>query len=251
MRRVDQKVAIVTGGAMGIGQACAALLAREGATVVITDIEEKQGSATAADISAGGGEAMFLRHDVASEADWESVVARTIGKYGRLDVLVNNAGIYLIRELEKTTVEEMERLFRINVLGVFLGMKHCAPIMAQARGGSIINLSSVAGICGFSGHTAYGSTKGAVRTMTKDVAIEYARRGVRVNSVHPAYIRTRMAELGARTRGVPMAELGEAFPTGEIGEPLDVAYGVLYLASDESKFVTGAELVIDGALTAQ
>ena len=251
MNRVASKVAIVTGAGAGIGLSCAGLLAKEGARVVLTDVQENAVREAAARITADGGRAVALRHDVADERQWETVVRKAVDAFSRIDVLVNNAGIYFIKDLVDTSVENTERMFRVNVLGVFLGMKSCAPVMERGGGGSIINLSSVAGLIGAASHVAYGASKGAVRIMTKDVAIEYARRGVRVNSVHPAYIRTQMAEMGARARGIGVDQLGEAFPTGTIGEPIDVAYGVLYLASDESRFVTGSELVVDGAATAQ
>jgi NAD(P)-dependent dehydrogenase (short-subunit alcohol dehydrogenase family) len=248
MGRVRGKVAIVTGGAKGIGRATATLLAREGARVIIADIDEAAGKATVRRI---GRAAHFLRHDVRSEADWRSLVDQVMTRHRRIDVLVNNAGIYLIKPVADTTVEELEEIMAVNVRGVFLGMKHLAPLMARRKQGSIVNLSSMDGIVGSEGHTAYGASKGAVRTMTKDVAVEYARKGVRVNSIHPAYIRTGMARYGAHKEGKTLEGLGAEFPIGRIGEPIDVAYGVLFLASDESRYVTGAELAIDGAATAE
>lgn len=251
MDRVKGKIAIVTGAAAGIGRACAVLLAREGASVVLTDVDESGGASAAEEITGAGGRAIFVRQDVSVEADWKRVVERAREAFGRVDVLVNNAGIYVFGDLVKTTVEEMERVFRVNVLGPFLGMKYCAPLMEAQGRGSIINLSSIAGMIGMARHTVYGASKGAIRTMTKDVAMEYARRGVRVNSIHPGAILTQMVEMAARDRGVTPKEFGESLPTGAMGEPMDVAWAVVYLASDESKFVTGSELVIDGAYTAQ
>ena len=248
MGRMRGKVVIVTGGARGIGRATAELLAREGARVVIADIDDSQGKATSRKI---GRRARFVHHDVRREDDWKGLVAEVRKEYGRCDVLVNNAGIYLIKPLAETTAEELEEILATNVRGVFLGMKHVAPWMARRKRGSIVNLSSQDGNAGAEGHTAYGGSKGAVRTMTKDVAIEYAKKGVRVNSIHPAYIRTRMARYGARVTGQTLKELGEQYPVGHIGEPMDVAYGVLYLASDESRYVTGAELAIDGGALGQ
>ena len=250
MDRVKGKVAIVTGAARGIGRATARLLASEGARVIVADIDEAGGQQTVGEITASGGQALFIRHDVRAEDDWGRLVRQVRDTFDRIDVLVNNAGIYLIKDFTDTTLEDLEQILRTNVSGVFLGMRACAPVMAGQGQGSIINLSSMDGNVGSAGHTAYGGSKGAVRTMTKDVAIEYARRGVRVNSVHPGYIRTPMAEYGARVYGETIEQLGEGFPVGHIGEPIDVAYGVLYLASDESKFVTGSELIIDGGATA-
>jgi NAD(P)-dependent dehydrogenase (short-subunit alcohol dehydrogenase family) len=248
MGRVQDKLAIVTGAAKGIGRATAELLAREGAQVVIADIDDAHGSATAKRI---GRRAHFVHHDVRREDDWKALVEHARKEFGRCDVLVNNAGIYLIKPVAETTVEELEEILATNVRGVFLGMKHIAPWMAQRKKGSIVNLSSMDGNAGAEGHAAYGGSKGAVRTMTKDAAIEYAKKGVRINSIHPAYIRTAMARYGAEVTGQTLKELGEEFPMGHIGEPLDVAYGVLYLASDESRYVTGAELAIDGGALAQ
>jgi NAD(P)-dependent dehydrogenase (short-subunit alcohol dehydrogenase family) len=248
MRRMQGKVVIVTGGAKGIGRATAELLALEGAWVVIADIDDEQGQATSGKI---GRRAHFMHHDVRREDDWEALVGHVGKEYSRCDVLVNNAGIYLIKPMADTTVEELEEILATNVRGVFLGMKHIAPWMARRKKGSIINLSSMDGNAGAEGHAAYGASKGAVRTMTKDAAIEYAKKGVRVNSIHPAYIRTGMARYGAEVTGQTLKQLGAEFPMGRIGEPIDVAYGVLYLASEESRYVTGAELVIDGGALAQ
>jgi NAD(P)-dependent dehydrogenase (short-subunit alcohol dehydrogenase family) len=246
--RVHDKVAIVTGGAKGIGRATAELLAHEGARVLIADIDEVRGRAAARKI---GRRAEFIRHDVRVEDDWRSLVQNATKRFRRIDVLVNNAGIYLIKPLSKTSVDDLEAIFATNVRGVFLGMKHVAPMMARRKKGSIINISSMDGNVGSEGHSAYGGSKGAVRTMTKDAAVEYAKQGVRVNSIHPAYIRTAMARYGARIEGQTLKQLGKQFPIGHIGEPIDVAYGVLFLASDEARYVTGAELAIDGGAMAE
>lgn len=251
MGRVEGKVAIVTGGAVGIGRATAELLAREGAKVAVTDVNVEEGEKTTARIHDDGHEAAFFEHDVASEEQWQRIVTQVQDTFGMPDVLVNNAGIYLIKPMEETTVAEWRRLMNINVTGVFLGMKHCTPRMKENGGGSVINLSSVAGLIGAANHTCYGASKGAVRIMTKDAAIELAQTGVRVNSIHPAYIKTQMAEYGASMYHATSEELDAMHPIGHMGEPIDVAYAVLYLASDESKFVTGTELVLDGGLTAQ
>lgn len=251
MSRVEGKVALVTGGGSGIGKASSLRLAEEGARVVVTDISEERGNGTVEEIKGNGGEGLFLLHDVTKESQWESVVKETREALGGLDILLNNAGIYLIKPLAETTVEEWDNLMAVNVTGVFLGMKHVAPAMAEAGGGSIINLSSVTGLTGVAGRTLYGASKGAVRVMTKDVAMEYARARVRVNSVHPGYVNTGMAEYGASMDGTTVEELGARLsPMGRIGEPEDVANMVLFLASDESKYVTGAEFVVDGGMTA-
>lgn len=251
MERVAGKIAIVTGGGKGIGHAVAKMLAEEGAQVAVTDIDEAAGRSTVDSLTESGHAAAFFEHNVASEEDWERVVEEVQDTFGVPDVLVNNAGIYRIEPIDETTVEDWRQLMDVNVTGVFLGMKHCTPLMREQGQGSVINLSSVAGLVGVPGHACYGASKGAVRTMTKDAAIELAEAGVRVNSVHPAYIDTQMADYGAETQGASKEELDAMHPVGHMGEPDDVAYAVVYLASEESKFMTGAELVIDGGFTAQ
>jgi NAD(P)-dependent dehydrogenase (short-subunit alcohol dehydrogenase family) len=251
MNRVEGKTAIVTGAAQGIGRAVAQMLADEGARVAVTDVDDQAGQETVKAIVEAGGEAAFFDHDVTLEADWERVVREVTDTFGPPDVLVNNAGIYRIAPMTETTVADWEALMDVNVTGVFLGMKHCTPPMVEQEQGSVINLSSVAGLVGVSGHTCYGASKGAVRTMTKDAAMELAEAGVRVNSVHPAYIDTQMADYGAEVQDATKEELDAMHPIGHMGEPDDVAYAVLYLASEESKFMTGAELVLDGGFTAQ
>ncbi|WP_103019933.1 SDR family NAD(P)-dependent oxidoreductase [Salinibacter altiplanensis] len=251
MDRVGGKIVLITGAGHGIGQKTAELLANEGARVAVTDIDEKAGPATVDRIADAGGEAAFFQHDVTSETDWMRVVEEVQATFGNPDVLVNNAGVYHIEPVDEMDVDDWRALMDVNVTGVFLGLKHCTPLMRKQGRGSVVNLSSVAGLVGVSGHTCYGASKGAVRTMTKDAAIELADAGVRVNSLHPAYIDTQMADYGAETLGAPKEELDAMHPIGHMGEPEDVAYAVLYLASDESKFMTGSEMVLDGGLTAQ
>jgi NAD(P)-dependent dehydrogenase (short-subunit alcohol dehydrogenase family) len=251
MARVQDKVAVVTGGGKGIGDACARLLAAEGASVVITQRSEESARQTVQAVERAGGACAYVRQDVTEEDDWVRLLDATRTTYGEPDILVNNAGIYLIEDLDKTTVEQWRTLMDINAMGVFLGMKHFAPAMERSGGGSIVNLSSVAGVIGTPGHVLYSASKGAILTMTKDAAIEYAKRGVRVNSVQPGYIDTGMADYGAEAQDTTKQGLGDWHPMGHIGEPLDVAYAVLYLASEESKFITGSGIMVDGGLTAQ
>jgi NAD(P)-dependent dehydrogenase (short-subunit alcohol dehydrogenase family) len=247
--KLQGKVAIVTGAAVGIGRAVAELFAKEGAKVVLTDIKEKEGMEAAKSINGHSGEALFIRHDVSKEDEWIRVVNETMEKYGTIDILVNNAGVYYICPLAETTLEKWNWLMGINVTGVFLGMKHVLPIMAKNRKGSVINLSSVAGLGGAAGHCLYGASKGAVRIMTKDAAVEYGPFNVRINSVHPAYIHTAMAEYGAEQAKTDVEKLGENYPLGRIGKPEEVAKACLFLASDDSSFITGEEMVIDGGMT--
>jgi NAD(P)-dependent dehydrogenase (short-subunit alcohol dehydrogenase family) len=249
--RLTGKVALISGGARGMGAAEARLFAREGARVVIGDILEAEGRGVEADIKAKGSEAAFVRLDVTSESDWQSAVDLAASRFGKLDVLVNNAGIGGGGRIEDTTVEEWNRMMDINAKGVFLGTRAVIPAMRRAGGGSIINISSQLGLVGMDiSSPQYQASKGAVRLLTKSTAIQYARDGIRANSVHPGPIVTPMTE---RRRADPAQRqlMISRIPLGRYGEPDEVAYGVLYLASDESTFVTGSELVIDGGWTAQ
>ena len=254
MSRVRGKVAIVTGAASdpGLGRAIARTLAREGARVVATDVDEAGVRDCADAIRADGGEAIALRHDVTREADWQQVVARALDGFGRLDVLVNNAGIAVLKPLEELSLADWNRQLEVNLTSVFLGCKHSAAALRRSGGGSIVNLSSVAGMVGLRTCVAYGASKGGVRIASKAIALELGRDGIRCNSVHPGFIWTNMqakATGASDPASVPLAR--GSVPLGRIGEPQDVAECVLYLASDESKYVTGAEFVVDGGMTAQ
>jgi NAD(P)-dependent dehydrogenase (short-subunit alcohol dehydrogenase family) len=257
--RVAGKVAIVTGGASGIGRSCALRLAEEGAEVVITDIQDGPGKDVVAEIEAAGGAAEFLHHDVTSEDEWIETVAAVMARHERLDVLVNNAGIGIGASIIEMSLDDWQRQQAVNLDGVFLGIKHCIPPMRDTGGGSIINMSSVAGLKGSARLAAYNATKGGVRLLTKGVALECAqnRWSVRVNSVHPGVIETPIWETvvpgSLRPDGRPLdiAALAEtAVPTGVLGQPGDIANGVLFLASDDSGYMTGTELVIDAGLSA-
>ncbi len=251
------KVALVTGAAMGIGAACAAALAREGARVVLTDLDGARGEAGAAAIRAAGGEAIFLHQDVAEEARWPEVIGEAERAFGRLDVLVANAGIAIIAPVWEMTLADWRRQTAVNLDGVFLAAKHAIPAMRRAGGGSIVMLSSIAGLRGSAGLAGYSATKGAVRLFAKSVAMEVAREGIRVNSVHPGIIETAIwekmpAAAENRRRNAPIDPQGlvATIPVGELGQPGDIAAGVVFLASDASRHMTGSELVIDGGLTA-
>jgi 3(or 17)beta-hydroxysteroid dehydrogenase len=256
MNRVKDKVALVTGGAKGIGEACVRLLAGEGAAVAISDVDVALGSKLAEDVNCGGGAAMFLDHDVGDESQWRRVIDAVLARLGRLDIVVNNAGLGIGGDVEHATLEDWRKLMRVNLDGVFLGTKYGVQTLRRFGGGSIINLSSIEGLVGDPNLAAYNSSKGGVRLLTKSAALYCARAGykIRVNSVHPGYIWTPMVENYLRASGdveKGRKALNALHPLGHIGEPNDIAYGVLYLASDESKFMTGAELVIDGGYTAQ
>jgi NAD(P)-dependent dehydrogenase (short-subunit alcohol dehydrogenase family) len=251
MDRLAGKVALISGGARGQGAAETRLFVREGASVVFGDVLDDEGKTVEAEIRSAGGRATYVHLDVTREADWRSAVATAVQAYGRLNVLVNNAGILFRAKIEETSEADWDRIMAVNVKGVFLGTKAAIPAMRQAGGGSIVNISSTAGLVGSPGGTAaYTATKGAVRLFTKSTAIQHAREGIRCNSVHPGPIATDMIkdlladskQWEGRLRRLPM---------GRVGTADEVAYGVLYLASDESSYVTGSELVIDGGTTAE
>jgi NAD(P)-dependent dehydrogenase (short-subunit alcohol dehydrogenase family) len=259
MGKLDGKVALVTGAASGIGAACAVLLAQEGASVALTDIQDGRGAEVTARIIATGGHARYFHHDVTLEEAWVSVMAEVVAAFGRLDILVNNAGIGIgAPSITAMSLADFQRQQAINVDGVFLGVKHGLPAMrAAGHGGSIINMSSVAGLKGSPTLAAYSATKSAVRMFTKAVALECAaaKDGVRVNSVHPGIIETPIwLGIGGGAGGANAppdldALSAMAVPLGVKGQPEDIAQGVLWLASEEARYVTGAELVIDGGIS--
>ena len=258
MGRVQGKVALVTGGGSGLGAAQCKLLAKEGAKVAVTDINEESAKVVAEDICQAGGEAIFFKHDVALEVDWEQAVAETVNQLGGLDILVNNAGIAIPKSLEETSLEEWRLTMAINLDGVFLGTRGAIAVMKESGGGSIVNISSIEGIVGEPMAAAYNASKGGVRIFTKSAALLCADNGynIRVNSVHPGFFPTPMFLGGLE--GMP-SEQAAAFqqrvegsiPLKRFGDPDDIAYGVLFLASDESKYMTGTELIIDGGYTAR
>ena len=250
--RLEGKVAFISGGARGIGAATAHLFAEHGARVAFGDVLQEEGKQVEAEIQRTGAEALFVPLDVTSEEAWRRAIAATAERFGKLDILVNNAGIPGLEGIEDTTVETWDRIMAVNSKGVFLGTKVAIPEIRKAGGGSIINISSQMGIVGSATSSpAYQASKGAVRTFTKSAAIRHANEGIRVNSVHPGPIFTPMTQeriaIGTAARESYISRV----PLGRIGTAEEVAYGILYLASDESSFVTGSELVIDGGWTAQ
>jgi NAD(P)-dependent dehydrogenase (short-subunit alcohol dehydrogenase family) len=261
MNRVDGKVALVTGGARGIGGATAVMLAEAGAKVVVTDLLESDGQALAEEINRTGGSAVFLRHDVTNESDWERVVAATLQNQGGFDILVNNAGIWLRGVIEETTVEEFDRLCAVNLKGVFLGTKHAIRAMknhpADGDSASIINLSSTAGLVGSATSAIYSMTKGGVRLFTKSTAIEVRARGynIRCNSVHPGATESPMQDDILATSNMSPEEIEKFIANrnllGRYGKPDDIAKAILFLASNDSAFMTGSEVVVDGGYTAR
>ena len=254
--RVAGKAALISGAATGIGQSIAMRLAAEGAAVAVADIDALRGGEVVAEIQAAGGEATFIALDVTNEDAWRGAVGAVESAFGHLDILVNNAGIAIIESVDKMSLEDWRAVMADNIDGVFLGTKHAVPAMRRAGGGSIINISSILGLTGEEKLSAYSASKGAVRLFSKAVALECGRdgSGIRVNSVHPGYIHTAMMEDTCRRDygDIPtgLAALGKLHPIGRVGEPEEIAAGVLYLASDESKFVTGSELAIDGGYSA-
>jgi NAD(P)-dependent dehydrogenase (short-subunit alcohol dehydrogenase family) len=256
MNRVENKVAVVTGGISGIGRATSVLLAQEGAKIAVVDLSDEGAQDLISEIESFGGTAKFWLLDTTQEQDVSRVFAEIVDEFGQIDVLVNNAGIAGVNKpTHEIAEDEWDSVMNINEKGVFLCSKHAIPYMLKSGGGSIINMSSVYGLIGAGDLPPYHAAKGAVRLMSKNDAILYAKDKIRVNSVHPAYIWTPLVEALAEesAEGVEAfrKQLDACHPIGHVGEPNDVAYGVLYLASDESKFVTGSEMVIDGGYTAQ
>lgn len=247
MNRLDGKVALISGAARGQGAVEAALFAREGAKVVFGDVLDTEGQAVEEAIRQAGGEATYIHLDVTREADWQEAVGTAVATYGQLDILVNNAGILRREGIEETSRELWDTVLAVNATGVFLGTKYVIPAMRQAGGGSIVNISSVSGMVAL-GAPAYNASKGAVRVFTKVTAIQHAKDNIRCNSVHPGPIDTPMTQTSDTAR---RQQIIASVPLGRYGTPEDIAYGVLYLASDEAAFVTGSELVIDGGYTAQ
>ena len=248
--RLAGKVALITGGASGMGQSEATIFAAEGARVVVADLLEAEGRDTVASIAKAGGQARFVRLDVTREADWREAVAAAVTGFGKLDVLVNNAGISGTFDPDTMSTAAWDTLMNVNAKGVFLGMKHALPALREAGGGAIVNISSISGIVGQDQiHMAYNASKGAVRVITKSAAVQYARDGIRVNSVHPGFMPPiRTSKMSADP--VWREKVLRAVPMKRAGRVEEVAYAVLFLASDEASYITGAELVVDGGFLA-
>ena len=240
--RLSGKTAIITGAARGMGEATARLFASEGANVILTDVMEEEGAAVAKDI---GGDAVFIKHDVSTDDGWANVVSETVDKHGTIDVLINNAGLVHFTPIEHFNPADAEKILGVNTVGPMLGTKHVSPVMKKAGKGSIVNISSVDGLRGCNGLTLYTASKWALRGLTKSLAYELGTSGIRVNSVHPGGVNTPMGN----SRGLPADQLSMAFrrvPLQRIGEPEEVAQASLFLASDDSSYITGAELAVDG-----
>lgn len=250
MGRLDNKVAIITGAAGGMGKADALLFVQEGAKVAITDLQEEKIKDVVAEIEALGGEAIGFKHNVASEEDWVRVVDETVQKFGKIDILVNNAGVSNATPFMDLTVEGWEKTMSINVTSIFLGQKYVIPHMIEAGGGSIVNISSIAGLTGGSGAGPYTASKGAVRMLTKATAVDFAKHNIRCNSVHPGYIETPMTVDLFKDEQM-MQWFQSQTPLPRLGKAEDIARGVLFLASDESSYITGVELPIDGGYFAK
>ena len=248
--RLRGKVALISGGARGMGAVEARLFAREGARVVVGDILEHEGGEVASEIAATGAEAVFVRLDVTSEADWENAVAEAAHRFGKLDVLVNNAGIYLRGFVEETAPEDWDRVMEVNAKGAFLGTRAAIPAMRDSGGGSIVNIASFNSLVGTTTSAAYNASKAAVRLLTKSTAVQYAEDGIRANAIHPGPVQTAMFMSGFQDEEAVESRRA-LVPLRRIGTAEDVAYGALFLASDESSYMTGSDLVIDGGWTAQ
>lgn len=246
--RLTGKVALISGGASGIGAAHVRVFAAEGAKVVAGDLQEDKGKAVVEAVNKSGGEAIFVRLDVTKETDWAHAVKEAVSRFGKLTTLINNAGIYWPQGIEAETMEGWNKMVAVNQTGVWLGMKTAIPAMRNAGGGAIVNISSLYGLIGSPSSITYHATKGAVRLMTKAAALEYARQGIRANSIHPGQIDTPIL---AGLTPEQNEQIKAATPMGRMGRPEEIAYGSLYLCSDEAAFVTGVELVIDGGWFAQ
>ncbi len=250
MKRTENKVVIVTGGALGIGRETCILLAQEGAKVAVTDVLDKEGEKLAKEISQSGGVAKFWHLDVSNEEEVKKVYASVVKEFGKLDATVNNAGVAgADKPTHELSEKEWDTVMNVNVKGVFFCTKHAIAYMKKSGGGSIVNLSSIYGLVGAGDLPPYHASKGAVRLMSKNDAITYAKDKIRVNSVHPGFIWTPLVEELGKNKPGFRKQLDSLHPIGHIGESIDIAYGILYLISDESKFVTGSELVIDGGYT--
>ena len=254
MARLTDKVTLITGGASvpGLGSATAKRFAEEGAVVYLTDIDLQGAEVVAADIRRSGGHATALRQDVTSQSDWDRVVGEIIAAHGRLDVLVNNAGIAVLRMMDVVTSDEWARQLEVNLSSVFYGTHRAVREMRRVgQGGSIINLSSIAGQVGVRGCAAYSASKGGVRAFTKSVALEVAPERIRVNTIHPGMILTNMQKVALQDNSEQYAVVTAAIPMGYMGDPLDIANCALFLACEESRYITGTELTVDGGFTAQ
>ena len=248
--RLEGKVALITGAARGQGAAEARLFAQEGAKVILADVSDPEGIAVAAEIAEVGGDAIYVHLDVTDESQWDAAVQSAVTSFGKLDILVNNAGIWRRGHVMETSSEQWDDIMDVNAKGVFLGTKSAIPEMRKAGGGSIVNISSTAGLVGSKTSSAYSASKGAVRIFSKSTAIQYASEGIRANSIHPGPIDTDMGDQVWPDSTSREASISRT-ALSRIGTAQDIAYGALYLASDESSFVTGSELVIDGGVTAQ
>ncbi len=253
MSRLAGKVALITGAASkpGLGNSTALRFAQEGARLVITDINEEGLKACEQEIRDAGGEVVAWRQDVTAESDWQETLDRTIESWGKLDILVNNAGIAVLRMVDVMTPAEFEKQMAVNMTSVFLGTRKAIPLMRKNGSGSIINLSSIAGLVGIPGASAYAASKGGVRLFSKTVALECARENIRCNSVHPGVIWTNIQQDAIRDNPEQYEIINASIPMGRMGDPEDVANCILFLASDEARYITGAEFVVDGGMTAQ